>query len=294
MPLRDTVAHLEQVEIQWHYLPLFFLAVLVNLYLRGETLTLLVNSPKHMSTGHWMAISSAHNLGTSVSGLVLGDAVLFWLLNRFHIHWQKSLFTTLIARFFELPVLIMLLFLGLIGNPGIFPAQELWTFISGLAFVLSFTLLFCLNWLIDRVPERVWFGQGMKVTQLGQAYRQLSDRCMTPLLLLSAGKILSAFLFYIFAMRLFSIDLTIWEESFVFGIFNFAGILPIQGILGLGTFEAYFSIGLILLGWSSAAVLVLGFCVHMLFLTSFLFIMLCFFIWVVPRGKIPSGFSPDN
>ena len=259
--------------------------MLVNLYLRGKTLALLVNSPEHIPTKHWFAVSSAHNLSTSLSGLILGDAVLFWLLNRFNIHWQKSLFTTLIARVFELPMLLLLLFLGLIGSPGLFPTQTFWVIFSGLAFVASFSGLFFLNRFIDTVPTRLWLGHEDKVEAFGQAYGDLSRRCMRALLLLSAGKILSAFLFYAFAMRLFSIDESVWGEFFVFGIFNFASIFPIQGILGLGTFEAYFSIGLILLGWTTATVLVVGFCVHILFLFSFLLITLFSLVWVFYRPK---------
>ena len=283
VPPKDIVADLKNVEIQWHYLPLFLLAVLANLYLRGKTLALLLNSPDHISSGRWMTISSAHNMSTSLSGMILGDAVLVWLLNRFDIHWQKSLFTTLIARVFELPMLLALLFLGLLGSPTLFPAQEVWVWLSGLAFIASFSLLFFLNQAIDSVPHRLWFGQRQKALAFGQAYRALSDRCMSTLLLLSAGKIAAAFLFYTFAMRLFSIDQSLWEEFFVFGVFNFASLFPIQGILGLGTFEAYFSLGLVLLGWVSATVLVLAFCVHMLFLITFLLIALCCFVFLVDR-----------
>jgi hypothetical protein len=287
VPQQDITARLQQVEVQWHYLPLFFLAVLGNIYLRGETLALLVNSREHVSSGRWMAISSAHNLSTSLSGLVLGDAVLVWLLNRLDIHWQKSLFTTVVARMFELPSLILLMFLGLIGTPMLFPTQKLWIIFSGLAFAASFTLLFRLDWLVEQAPRGLWLGQKDKAAQLAQTYRHLASRCMQPLLLLSVGKIVSAFLFYVFAMRLFSIDQTIWEECLVFGIFTFASIFPIQGVLGLGTFEAYFSIGLIMLGWASDTALAVGFLVHMLFLASFALITaVCFFAIFLPYKKV--------
>lgn len=43
-PPQDITARLEQVEVQWHYLPLFLLAVLGNIYLRSETLALLART----------------------------------------------------------------------------------------------------------------------------------------------------------------------------------------------------------------------------------------------------------
>lgn len=284
-PSQDLFAQLKQVEIQWHYLPLFFIAVLLNIYLRGEALALLINSQTDVAPKNWMAISSAHNLSTSLSGLILGDAVLFWLLNRFDIHWQKSLFTTLITRFFEVPWFVLILFVGFFLTPTLFPTQQIWTLLSGLTFVLTISLLFWIGWLVDWLPRGLWLGQGEKVERFVQAYRLLSDRCMKQLLFLNVGKILTGLLFYIFAMRMFSIDLTVGEECFVFGIFTFASLFPIQGILGLGTFEAYFSMGLILLGWQGAEVLVLGFFVHMLFLTTFVLITLYFFFSVFLASK---------
>lgn len=286
IPLSDILGGLYRFEITWAFLPAFLLAVLGNIYIRGATLALLVNSPEPVPSIRWLTLSATHNASTSLSGMIFGDALLFWLLNRFDIHWKKSLFITLLMRVFEVPPLLLFLFLGLVGASAQLPGRELWGLLAGIAFVASMFLLFFLDTLLARLPHKLWLGQGEKVADLCVAYRQVTARCMRPLLVYSFLKIALSLLYFLFVFRFFSIELDFWQVCLVFGIFNFATALPIQGVAGLGTFEAYFSAGLILLGWASATALALALLIHMLFLGSFLLIALLCFLLLMATGSM--------
>lgn len=273
-PLGDIRTQMIAVQVDWFYLPLFLAAALGNIYVRGVTLALIVNADPLVGASRWFAISAAHNLGTSLSGLVFGDAFLFWLMYRFGIHWKRSVFTTLLARVFELSPLLLIFLVGLLLVPDLFPGQGAATLLVGLAFLVSVVSLFVLDPLLGRMPARAGLGQGDKVASFRAAYRALTDRCMRSLLVLSYLKIGLSLLYFVFALALFSQELSILQVCVLFGIFNFATALPIQGLAGLGTFEAYFGAGLLLMGWTGAAALALAFQVHMLFLVAFVLLAL--------------------
>lgn len=279
VPVGDLLGQFTEVSLHWAWLPLFFLAVLGNVYLRGATLALIVNATPAVGQARWLAISCAHNLGTSLSGMVFGDAFLFWLMYRFGIHWKKSIFTTLLARVFELPPLLLVFFVGVLGVPGLLPGQQLVALLLGVAFVTGVALLFVLDPLLGRVPHRVWLGHEDKVAGFRGAYRELTARGMWALLALSFAKIALSLLYFVFALQFFGQGLSLLQVCLLFGVFNFATALPVQGLAGLGTFEAYFGAGLVLMGWAGAAALALAFQVHMLFLASFVLLAL---VAVVP------------
>ena len=66
-----------------------------------------------------------------------------------------------------------------------------------------------------------------------------------------------------------------------------------QGVAGLGTFEAYLAAGLILLGWASAPALALAFMVHMLFLASFTLIVGLTLLPLLPAMKQGASQASD-
>lgn len=269
VPEGDLRGQFTDVSLDWGWLPLFFLAVVGNVYLRGVTLALIVNATPAVGQARWLAIASAHNLGTSLSGMVFGDAFLFWLMYRFGIHWKKSIFTTLLARVFELPPLLLVFFVGVLGVPGLLPGQQWIALLLGVAFVTGVVLLFVLDPLLARVPHRAWLGHEGKVSGFRSAYRALTSRSMGALLALSFAKIALSLLYFVFALQFFGQGLSLLQVCLLFGVFNFATALPIQGLAGLGTFEAYFGAGLVLMGWAGAAALALALQVHVLFLASF-------------------------
>lgn len=290
VPLGDMRAQFMAVQLDWFYLPLFLAAALGNIYVRGLTLALIVNANPPVGASRWFAISSAHNLGTSVSGMVFGDAFLFWLMYRFGIHWKRSIFTTLLARVFELSPLLLIFFLGLLLTPDLFPGQIGATLLAGLAFAFSVVSLFVLDPLLGKLPSSIWLGHGDKVEGFRVAYRELTGRCMVVLLVMSYLKIALSLLYFVFALALFSQELSIIHICLLFGVFNFATALPIQGLAGLGTFEAYFSAGLLLIGWTGAAALTLAFQVHMLFLVAFVFLaLIAVLVGVAATGRATVG-----
>lgn len=288
MPVGELRAHVGDVQWHWACLPLFVAAVFGNVYLRGLTLALIVNAQPAVGQSRWLAISSAHNLGTSLSGMVFGDAFLFWLMYRFGVHWKRSIFTTLLARVFELPPLLLVFFLGVLCVPGIMPWQGAAALLLGLAFLACLVALFAMDSLLARVPARWWLGQAEKVSAFRSAYRELTAASMAPLLGLSFAKIALSLLYFVFALELLGQELSVPQVCLLFGVFNFATALPVQGVAGLGTFEAYFGAGLVLAGFSGAAALALAFQVHMLFLASFVLLALVTAVplaWAVPPAR---------
>lgn len=229
---------------------------------------------------HWWNINQFYNLITATLPGGAGEAATAYVLKRFSMFNLLGAFRILLlARLMDLCALSALFFIATLRIESVTPYRNAAIWLSGtLFFVSSISLVpvierFVLG-LIKKLPMRGVLLQKLceRLSDLMEiAKKQRGNKYFVMTLFQSVLIMISAILSVHLLLRAFGADFSLLQSFYCFGVYAVFQIIPVQGIAGIGTQAAWWSLALNAAGYNAPDAIAMGF---VLYGTFYLFVAL--------------------
>lgn len=268
--------NMRKIRISPIYFLIFFLFLLSNIYVRGAILSRIFYEHSRPFT-YWASIASIHNVCTSVLPYGLGEGILLLYLSQAKMQFKGILGRILVIRIVEVPFLILCFSYGMIFSKTVFQQP-----VIPITCLVIFTILVLLVLHKTSFIAEVMVAlcNKLRLAKVSDVVRSVSaelcslrEKTTLKYLYFSTFlKILSVCLYVLFCLRSLGSDMLFSDSTFFVGSFGLVSMLPVQGVGGIGTFEAYFVGILLALGIQADTSLPLAAAVHVIFYASFFFL----------------------
>jgi hypothetical protein len=244
---------------------------------------------------HWWHINAFYNFITATLPGGAGEAATAFALKRFSkFNLLGALRILLISRLMDLFALSALFFLTAVQISNVTPYRETAILISGVLLFISFIALipaserFILR-LLQRLP-----GQSILVHMVSKKLSELlhmseeqrNNHSFRITLFQSVLMMMTVMASVHLLLRSFGLDFTLLQSVYCFGVYAVFQTVPVQGIAGLGTQAAWWSLALNTAGYNASEAIAMGFILHG---TFYLFVALLglssFLAWLKGRRK---------
>jgi hypothetical protein len=220
---------------------------------------------------HWWHINAFYNFMTATLPGGAGEAATAYILKRFSkFNLLSALRILLLSRFMDVFSLSMLFFSAAMLISSATPYREAAIWFSGAAFLISSIALlrsseqFVMK-LLQRLPGQNKLVQRVceKLSELLKiAEEQRSSNLFGITLFLSVLMMFGNIVSTHYALRSFGVDLLLVQTFYCFGVYAIFQIVPVQGIAGIGTQAAWWTLALNAAGYDSPESLASGFVMY--------------------------------
>jgi len=229
---------------------------------------------------HWWNINAFYNFITSTLPGGAGEAVTAYVLKRFSKFNILGAFRILLlSRFMDLLALSALFFISAILISDVTPYREAAIWFSGAAFLISSVALLRSSEkialkLIQRLPGQNKLVQKVreKLSELLKiAEEQRSNNLFGITLFQSVLMTFIGIVSIHLALRSFGVEFSLEQSFYCFGVYAIFQVIPVQGIAGLGTQAAWWTLALNAAGYNAPESIATGF---VLYATYYIFVAL--------------------
>lgn len=247
---------------------------------------------------HWWTMNQVYNFMTSTLPGGAGEAATAYLLKRFSAFNMLSAFRILLlSRLMDLFALSMLFFIATILISSDTPYREAAIWFSGAAFLISSVALLRSSEqialkLIQRLPGKNKIVQKVceKLTELLKiTEEQRSNNLFGIALFLSVLMTFIGIVSMHVILRSFGVEFSLEQSFYCYGVYAIFQVIPVQGIAGLGTQAAWWTLALNATGYNAPESIATGF---VLYATYYVFVTLLvlfsLLFWFKGSGKIES------
>jgi len=223
---------------------------------------------------HWWYIGVFYNFITATLPGGAGEAATAYFLKRFSkFNILSALRIVFLSRFMDLFALSALFFVAAILMSGETPYREPAIWLAGvLLFVSSAILmrsseLFLMrliqklpgkNRLIKKVSEKL--SELIAISEEQRSNRSFSMPLLQSVLMWGVGMLMLHLV-----LRSFGIEFTLVQSGFCYGVYALFQTIPVQGIAGLGTQAAWWTLALNATGYNAPDAIALGFILYGIF-----------------------------
>lgn len=244
---------------------------------------------------HWWNINAFYNFITATLPGGAGEAATAYVLKRFSkFNLLGALRILLLSRLMDLFALSMLFFIAAILISSDTPYCEAAIWLSGTLFLISSVALlrsserFVLK-LMQKLPGQSTLIQRLceKLSELLKiSEEQRSNHSLGITLFQSVLMMIGAVISIHLVLRSFGVDFTPLQSFYCFGVYAVFQIIPVQGIAGIGTQAAWWSIALNAAGYQAPDAIALGFVLYGTFYLFVTFLGLSSLLfWLMGRRK---------
>ena len=255
---------------------------------------------KDKDLAQWWHINAIYNFITSTLPGGAGEAASAFILKRAaNFELVTALRILLLSRLMDLFALSLLFFVSSILISSDTPYREAAIWFSGVMFLISLVALLrsseqLILKLLQRLPGQSGFVKKLseKLSELlkiadEQRSENLIGITLLQSILMMTGGIVSIHL----ALLSFGVDFTLIQSFYCYGVYAIFQIVPIQGIAGIGTQAAWWTLALNGAGYNGPEAIAVGF---MLYATYYVIVAVTasfsFFLWMMRRNKRGSAF----
>lgn len=244
---------------------------------------------------HWWHVNSFYNFITATLPGGAGEAVTAFALKRFlKFNLLSALRILLVSRVMDLFALSALFFLAAIQISNVTSYRETAIWISGVLLFISFIALIpaserLIMRLLQRLPGKSILVQTVnkKLSELlHMLEEQRSNHSFRITLFQSVLMMMTVMASVHLLLRSFGLDFTLLQSFYCFGVYAVFQTIPVQGIAGLGTQAAWWSLALNTAGYNPSEAIAMGFILHS---TFYLFVALLglssLLVWLRGRRK---------
>lgn len=248
-----------------------------------------------MKMAHWWYIGVFYNFITATLPGGAGEAATAYFLKRFSKFNILSAFRiVLLSRLMDLFALSALFFIVAIMMRSDTSYREAALWVSGILFFIStVSLLRSSEQFVMRLLQKIP-GNSKLITRVSEKLSELiimseeqrSNKSFGVTLFHSIIMWGSGMILLHLVLRSFNIDFTLIQSGYCYGVYAVFQIIPVQGIAGIGTQAAWWTIAINAAGYNSPDAIALGFILHGIFY-SFIIVMGIFSLlfWLVGRKK---------
>lgn len=227
----------------------------------------------HMNNGtvHWWNINAFYNVITSTLPGGAGEAASAYVLKRFSkLNLLSAFRILLLSRLMDLFALSALFFAAAVLISRDTPYREAAIWFAGGLFLLSAVALLSSGEqlvlkLIRKIPGENKVLQKMsdklsellKITEEQRNSKHFGITVFQSVLMM-IGSVLAIYL----ALRSFGVDFTLSQIFYCYGVYAIFQIVPIQGIAGIGTQAAWWSLALNAAGYRANDAIAMGFILY--------------------------------
>lgn len=220
---------------------------------------------------HWWNINAFYNVTTATLPGGAGEAATAYILKRFSLFNMLGAFRILfLSRLLDLFALSALFLCSAFFISSDTPYRETAVWISGILFLMSLAALlpaseqFVIklikklsrqNKLAQRIYEKL-----SELSAISEEQRNKKTYSMTlfqSVVMMAAG-VMSVHLL----LRSFGINFTPVQSAYCYGVYMIFQIVPVQGIAGIGTQAAWWTLALYAAGYSAPDAVATGFILH--------------------------------
>ena len=230
---------------------------------------------------YWWIVNQFYNFMTATLPGGAGEAATAYFLKRFSFFDMLGAFRILIlTRLMDLAALSALLLVASSGVSGVTPYRNAAIWISGaLCIISTITLIPASERLILRLMQKIPGQSALRNRVCGKldellriSEEQHSNNSFGIMLFQSALIMLAVALSVHLLLRSLGVDFTLVQSFYCFGIYAVFQIVPIQGIAGIGTQAAWWSLALKIAGYDASDVIALGIILHGIFYLFIVFL----------------------
>ncbi len=220
---------------------------------------------------HWWHLNAFYNFMTSTLPGGAGEGASAYVLKRSsNFSLLSALRILLLSRLMDLFALSMLFFISALLVSTDTPYREAAIWFSGALFVIATVALlraseqFVLKYL-QRLPGKSRFIQKIsgKLSELiAISDEQRNKKNIGGLLMQSIFMMIGSIVSIHFALRSFGVDFTVVQTFYCYGVYAIFQIVPIQGIAGIGTQAAWWTLALNSAGYNAPDSIAMGFILY--------------------------------
>ena len=223
--------------------------------------------------GHWWLMNQIYNFMTSTLPGGAGEVATVYLLKRFSsLNILGALRLLILTRIMDLASLSALLFFAATQISKSAPYRNTALWISGVALILSVVIAHpkserYIVGVLKKIPikGRVKDFLCDKLEDVAQLSEKRGGAFFALMLAQSMGIMIGSALTVHFALLSFGTGFLLVQSLYCFGVYAFFQMVPVQGIAGIGTQAAWWSLGLALAGYKSPDMIALGIVLHITF-----------------------------
>lgn len=273
------------------YFSLSFVLLLGGNYIRAFRFYKIDHTGNKLS--HWWIINQIYNFITATLPGGAGEAATAYMIKRFSALNMFSAFRILIlSRIMDLAGLSSLLLVTAILTSESTPYRGIALLISGAVFIFSIILShpkserFIIR-LLQKMPVRINFINRAcerleEVATISEHRFSGTFYCIT--MLQSVLIIFSAALSVHFMLLSFGTGFMLTQSFYCFGVYALFQVVPVQGIAGIGTQAAWWSLALTIAGYKASDVIAMGIILHGTFYVLITIVALsALLFWLVIR-----------
>lgn len=245
---------------------------------------------------HWWKLTQFYNFITATLPGGAGEAATVYVLKRFSMFNLLGAFRILlITRLMDVFALSALFFFAAILISSVTPYREAAIWLTGTLFFISSVALlpsserFVLK-LMRGLPGQSILTQRVsgKLSELLKiAEEQRSNNSFGITLFQSVLAVILVSVSVYLLLRSFGVDFTLVQSVYCFGVYAVFQIVPVQGIAGIGTQAAWWSLALNVAGYEAPDAIAMGFVLHG---TFYLFITVLVFssvlVWLIEKKRM--------
>ncbi|MBI5739873.1 MAG: flippase-like domain-containing protein [Nitrospirae bacterium] len=223
---------------------------------------------------HWWYINAFYNFITATLPGGSGEAATAYVLKQFSkFNIIGALRILFLSRLMDIFALSALFFIAAVIMPGNASYREASMWLSGAMFLISsITLLPSSEQFVMRLLQKMP-GRGVLITRVREKLSELTKILeeqrgnlsfritLFQSLLMWTGSIVLLHL----VLLACGVDFTLFQSAYCFGVYAVFQIIPLQGIAGIGTQAAWFSLALSAAGYRAGDAIALGLVLHGIF-----------------------------
>jgi hypothetical protein len=242
---------------------------------------------------HWWNVNSFYNLITATLPGGAGEAATAYVLKRFSMLDLLGAFRILfLSRLLDLFAISVIFFFAAVQMSNLTPYREAAIFLAGILFLISLIALipaseqFVMKLLQKLTGQRALIKRMCeKLSELIKiSEEQRTNKSFRITLFQSVLMIIGAVMSTHYVLHSFGIDFTVVQSIYCFGIYAVFQIVPVQGIAGIGTQAAWWTLALKTAGYNAPDVFALGILLHGTFYVFIVILSLsALLIWLVSR-----------
>jgi uncharacterized protein (TIRG00374 family) len=220
---------------------------------------------------HWWNINAFYNLITATLPGGAGEAASAYVLKRFSkFNLLGALRILLLSRLMDLFALSMLFFIAALLMSSATPYREAAIWMSGALFLISsFALMRSSEQFVMKLMRR-FPGQGKLVRRICEklsemariAEEQRNNKSFVIALMQSVLMMIAGVISIHLTLRAFGVDFSLIQSVYCFGIYAIFQTVPVQGIAGIGTQAAWWTLALNAAGYHATDTIAIGFVLH--------------------------------
>ena len=268
-------------QVQWEHFSLIaervaienFLFAFLILFTANFIRTLRFNKIDHtgVGLGNWWIMTQVYNLMTATLPGGAGEAATAYLLKRFSsFNMLSALRILILTRIMDVTWLSALLFFAAMQIGETASYREVAASLSGIAFIVSIIVAHPKS---ERIIIKLLRKMPIKSRIMNRALERFEDvaniseqslggNIFGVTMLLSALSMIGVALSVHFVLISFGTGFTLVQSLYCFGVYALFQMVPVQGIAGIGTQAAWWSLSLKAVGYEVADTIALGIVLH--------------------------------